>query len=131
MTQQPAVATPPLAPKGGDGAHASPARSSSRGLVDRPQEKEISTAKPAPEVPTPSSPADVSMAQEPLVPSSAAASAQATAVTLPPPPPIMPLALDPSDAHDVLGEALSALTRLRDDLQGADRRLVAGRLELI
>ena len=65
-----------------------------------------------------------------MVPSSAAASTQVAVVMLPPPP-IMPLALDPSDAPDVLGEALSALTRLRDDLQGADPRLVVGRLELI
>ena len=38
---------------------------------------------------------------------------------------------DPSASPDILERALSALTLLREDLQGTDRRLVAGRLELI
>ena len=48
-----------------------------------------------------------------------------------PPPSVTPLARDPSASLDALEKALSALTWLRDDLQGTDRRLVAGRLELI
>nr|XP_020164754.1 ralBP1-associated Eps domain-containing protein 1-like [Aegilops tauschii subsp. strangulata] len=84
-TQQPGMATPPPAQKGGNSPRASPARSSSRGPEDRPQEKSTSTAQPASEAPVLSSPA----------------------------------------------ESLSALTQLQDDLQGADHRLVVGRLELI
>nr|XP_020189255.1 uncharacterized protein LOC109774906 [Aegilops tauschii subsp. strangulata] len=122
--QQPAAATPPPARKGGDGADASPSRSSSRGPVDGSQEKATSTAKSAPGAPAPSSPVDVSMVKEPPASSSSSvASAQVAAVTLPPPPPISLLARDPSASPDSLEKALSALTRLRDDLQGADHRL--------
>nr|XP_040254228.1 nascent polypeptide-associated complex subunit alpha, muscle-specific form-like [Aegilops tauschii subsp. strangulata] len=130
-TLQPIAAAPPPVRKGSDGAHASPARSSSRGPVDWPQEKATSTAKAAPEAPIPSSPADVPRVQEPPVSSSTATSAQATTTTLPPPLLIMPLARDPSTSHDALEEAFSALTRLRGDLQGPNRRLASGHLELI
>nr|XP_020154870.1 nascent polypeptide-associated complex subunit alpha, muscle-specific form-like [Aegilops tauschii subsp. strangulata] len=129
-TQHPATAAPPLARKGGEGARASPARSSSRGPEDRPQEKTTSTAKSAPEAPAPSSPAEVPKVQEPPV-SSVATNSQALVMTLSPPPPIMPQGRDPSASPDALEEALSALTQLRDDLQGANRRLASGRLELI
>ena len=50
---------------------------------------------------------------------------------LPPPSPAVLLTPDPSSSADVLERALSALTLLREDLQGTDRRLVVGRLELI
>nr|XP_020157470.1 atherin-like [Aegilops tauschii subsp. strangulata] len=130
-TQQPATAAPPLARKGGNIPRASPAQSSSRGPEDRPQEKAISTAKPAPEALALSSPAEVPQAQEPPTSSSAATNSQILATTLPPPPPISPLACDPSASPNALEEALSALTQLRDDLQGADLRLVVGHLELI
>ena len=50
---------------------------------------------------------------------------------LSPPPSAALLTLDPSASPDILERALSALTLLREDLQGTDRRLVAGRLELI
>ena len=50
---------------------------------------------------------------------------------LPPPPPTTLLASDPSASPDVLERALSVMTLLREDLQGTDRRLVAGRLELV
>ena len=50
---------------------------------------------------------------------------------LPPSSPAALLTPDPSASPDILERALSALTLLQEDLQGADRRLVAGRLELI
>ena len=49
-------------------------------------------------------------------------------VLAPPPAPLVP---DPSASPDVLERALSEMTRLREDLQGADPHLVAGRLELV
>nr|XP_040256309.1 uncharacterized protein LOC109775784 [Aegilops tauschii subsp. strangulata] len=50
---------------------------------------------------------------------------------LPPPPPATLLTPDPSASPDGLERALSAMTRLREDLQGTDRHLVAGPLELV
>ena len=68
--------------------------------------------------------AEVSKAQEPPV-------SQAM-VTIPyPPPPAAPLIPGPSASPDVLERALSEMTRLREDLQGADPHLVAGRLEQV
>nr|XP_020165338.1 translation initiation factor IF-2-like [Aegilops tauschii subsp. strangulata] len=129
--QQPAAAAPPLVRKDGGGSRASAAGSSSRDSEARPQEKEISMAKPAPEVPAPSSPAGAPKAQEPPA-SSAAANLQALASVLPPPPlPATPLGRDPSASPDALEEALPVLTQLWDDLQGADSCLASGRLELI
>src|SRR4051812_30071520 len=109
----------------GDGdrdARASPARSPSQGLA------ELAGASLAP------------MAQvTPEVPLSAAATttvgAQQTpprdAVVVPPPlsPPAPPTAVSPTPPA-VLERAVAELERLRQDLLGADPRLVAGRLEL-
>ena len=47
------------------------------------------------------------------------------------PPPAVPLIPGPSASPDVLEHALLEMAQLREDLQGADRRLVAGRLELV
>nr|XP_020165581.1 brain acid soluble protein 1-like [Aegilops tauschii subsp. strangulata] len=130
MTQQPGLAAPPPAQKGGNSPCASPARSFLRGPEDQPHEKATSTAKPASEAPALNSLAEVPQAQELPASFSAAINSQILATMLHPPP-VSPLARDPSASPDALEEALSALTRLRDDLQGADRRLMAGRLELI
>nr|XP_020154924.1 MAP7 domain-containing protein 1-like [Aegilops tauschii subsp. strangulata] len=129
-TQQPAAAAPPSAGKGGDGARASLARSSSRGPDDRPQEKATSIAKPAPEAPAPCQPVEVPNAQEPPASSSAATNPQALAMMLTHPTLTMPMSIDPSASPDALEYVFSVLTRLRDDLQGPDCRLVSGRLEL-
>nr|XP_020170420.1 translation initiation factor IF-2-like [Aegilops tauschii subsp. strangulata] len=128
--QQPATAAPPLVRKDGGGSHASAAGSTSRDSEVRPQEKEISKARPAPEAPAPSSPTEAPKAQEPPA-SSAAANLQALVPMLSPPLPITPLGHDPSASLDALEEALPALTQLREDLQGTDRRLASGCLELI
>ena len=78
----------------------------------------------APEAPVSGSAAEVPKAQEPPA-------SQAMVTMLPPPPPAAPLAPGPSASPDVLERALSEMTRLREDLQGADPHLVAGRLELV
>nr|XP_020190845.1 atherin-like [Aegilops tauschii subsp. strangulata] len=129
-TQQLAPVAQPLARKSGDGSRASAAGSSSQDSGARPQEKAISMDKPAPEAPAPSLPAEAPKAQEPPA-SSGAINLQALASMLPPPLPITPLGRDPSASPHAPGEALSTLTQLRDDLQGANRRVAAGRLELI
>nr|XP_020165987.1 uncharacterized protein LOC109751511 [Aegilops tauschii subsp. strangulata] len=49
----------------------------------------------------------------------------------PSPPPAAPLLPGPSISPDVLERALLEMTRLREDLQGADPHLVAGRMELV
>ena len=67
--------------------------------------------------------AGVTKAQEPPV-------SQALVMT-PSPPPAAPLLPGPSISPDVLERALLEMTRLREDLQGADPYLVAGRLELV
>nr|XP_040249526.1 dynactin subunit 1-like [Aegilops tauschii subsp. strangulata] len=94
-----------------------------------PMEKEISIAKSAPVGPAPSSLAEVAKAQEPPAPS-ASANLQALVPTPSSPPSIVPLGRDPPASPNALGHALFALTQLHDDLQGADRRLASGRLEL-
>ena len=50
-------------------------------------------------------------------------------ITLPSSPPTPPTAISPTPST-VLDRAAAELDRLREDLQGADPRLVAGRLEL-
>nr|XP_020156656.1 microtubule cross-linking factor 1-like [Aegilops tauschii subsp. strangulata] len=125
-TQLPAVAVPPPARKGSNGSRASAAGSSSRDLEARPQEKVISTARPAPEAPAPRSPAEITKAQEP--PNLSTADLKALEPT--PPLPIVPLGRGPPASPDALEDALSALTQLRVNLQSADRRLASGRLEL-
>ena len=78
----------------------------------------------APEAPAPGSAAGASEAQE--LPASQAM------VTIPsPPPPAAPLIPSPSASLDVLERAFLEMTRLREDLQGADPLLVAGILELV
>ena len=78
----------------------------------------------APDVPTPGSVAEIAKAQEPP-------SSQAMVTTSPPPPSAALLPPGPSASPDVLERALSAMTLMREYLQGADRRLVVGRLELV
>nr|XP_040258420.1 translation initiation factor IF-2-like [Aegilops tauschii subsp. strangulata] len=123
-TSLPAPAASPSMEKGGVGAHVSPARSSSRDLGDNPREELGPVAPLAPEAPVSGSAAEVSKAQEPPV-------SQAMSTIPSPPPPAAPLIPGPSTSPDVLECALSQMTRLREDLQGADPRLVAGRLELV
>nr|XP_020186038.1 translation initiation factor IF-2-like [Aegilops tauschii subsp. strangulata] len=123
-TKSPAAVAPPSVGKGGDGARASPARLSSQGLGERPLEEAAPVAPLAPEVPMSGPVAVVPKAQE--LPAS-----RAMVTMLPPPPPAALLTPDPSASPDILEHALSALTLLREDLQGTDRRLVAGCLELI
>ena len=78
----------------------------------------------APEAPVSGSAAEVSKVQEPPV-------SQAM-VTIPsPPPPATPLIPGPSSSPDILERALSEMTGVREDLQGADPLLAAGRLELV
>ena len=76
----------------------------------------------APEVPVPGSAYEVPKAQEPLI-------SQAL-VTTSPPPPAAPLAPGSSASSAALERVLSEMAQLREDLLGADPRLVAGRLEL-
>nr|XP_020156657.1 vegetative cell wall protein gp1-like [Aegilops tauschii subsp. strangulata] len=123
-TGLPAPAASPSMEKGSVGAHVSPARSSSRGLGENPQEESAPVAPLAPEAPASGSAAEVSRAQEPPV-------SQAMVMIPYPPPPAAPLLPSPSASSDVLERALSEMTRLREDLQGADPLLVAGRLELV
>nr|XP_020186152.1 brain acid soluble protein 1-like [Aegilops tauschii subsp. strangulata] len=123
-TKSPAMAAPSSVEKGSDSARASPARSSSRDLGERPPKEAAPVAPLAPEVPTSGSVAGVPKAQE--LPAS-----QDMVMTLPPPSPAALLTKDPSASPDVLEHGLSVLTLLREDLQGTDRCLVAGRLELI
>nr|XP_020185402.1 MICOS complex subunit MIC60-like [Aegilops tauschii subsp. strangulata] len=115
-TNLPAAAASPSMEKGSDGAHASPARSSSRGLGEHPREESAPVAPLAREAPVSGSAAGVPKAQEPPV-------SQAMVTMLPPPPAAAPLVPDPSASPDVLERALSEMTRLREDLQGADPHL--------
>ena len=111
--------------KGGDGAHASPARSSSRGWVEHPREKSAPEAPLTREVPESGSGAEVQEAQE--LPAS-----QAMVTTTPlPPPSAMLLAPGSSASPDVLERALSKMVRLREDLQSAEPLLAAGHLGLV
>ena len=104
-------ATAPLSmSKGGDGARASPARSSSRGWVEHPREKSAPEAPLTREVPESGSGAEVQEAQE--LPASQAM------VTTTPLPPSSAMLLTPgsSASPDVLERALSEMARLREDL---------------
>ena len=122
-TGPPTAAAPLSMDKGSNGARASPARSSSRGLGEHTREESAPVAPLAPDVPTPGSVVEIAKAQEPP-------SSQAMVTTSPPPTSAALLSPGPSASPDVLERALSAMTLLREDLQGADPRLVAGRLEL-
>ena len=123
-TNPPAPFASPSVEKGCVGAHVSPAHSSSRGMGENPREESAPVASLAPEAPTSGSFAEASKDQE--VPASQAM------VTIPsPPPPAAPLIPGPSASPDVSERALLEMTRLREDLQGADPLLVAGCLELV
>ena len=102
--QGPIVVAPPPPQMDGVGLHAPATGSSSRGPEARPHEEVIPAADPALEALALTSPAEVPKAPESTVPSA---------------------------APDALEEALSMLNQLSSDLQGADRRRVSGRLELI
>nr|XP_020201746.1 ubiquitin carboxyl-terminal hydrolase 42-like [Aegilops tauschii subsp. strangulata] len=122
-TNPPAPSESPSVEKGSIGAHVSPARSSSQGMGENPQESAPVTSR-APEAPASGSASEASRAQEPPV-------LQAV-VTIPSPlPPTVSLIPSPSASPDILERTLLEMTRLRDDLQGADPLLVAGRLELV
>ena len=119
-------ATAPLSmSKGGDGARASPARSSSRGWVEHPREKSTPEAPLTREVPESGSGAEVQEAQE--LPAS---QAMVTTTPLPPPSAVLP-APGSSASPDVLERALSEMARLREDLQSVEPLLAARRLELV
>ena len=120
----PPAAAPLSMSKGRDDARASPSRSSLQGWVEHPREESTPEAPPAPEVLASGTGAGVPAAQEPLA-------SQAMATTSPPPPSAAPLYPGSSASPDVLERALSVMALLREDLQGTDRRLVAGRLELV
>nr|XP_020195786.1 uncharacterized protein LOC109781608 [Aegilops tauschii subsp. strangulata] len=123
-TNLPAPAASPSMEKGSIGAHVSPARSSLRGLGEDPREESAPVAPLAPEAPVSSSAAEVSKAQEPPV-------SQAMVSIPSPPSPAALLIPGPSASPDVLERALPEIARLREDLQGADPRLVARCLELV
>nr|XP_020188268.1 MAP7 domain-containing protein 1-like [Aegilops tauschii subsp. strangulata] len=123
-TSLPAPAASPSVEKGSVGAHVTPARSSTRGLGENPREESAPVAPLAPEAPASGSAAEVSKVQEPPV-------SQAMVMIPSPPSPAALLIPGPSASRDVLERALSEMTRLREDLQGADPHLVAGRLELV
>ena len=112
----------PLPAKEGDGdARASPARSSSRGLVELAGASSAPMAQATPEVSLPHVVATAVGAQQVLP--------RDVVVTLPSSPPTPPTAVSPTPST-ILDRASAELDRLWQDLLGADPRLVAGRLEL-
>nr|XP_020197612.1 MAP7 domain-containing protein 1-like [Aegilops tauschii subsp. strangulata] len=101
------AAVPPPAQKDEAGSRALPAGLSSRGSEAQPQEKAITVAKPAPEAPALSSPAEVPKAPE--SPALSAATASPVLTLAPSPPPSnMPSGHDSSAVPGVLEEALVA-----------------------
>ena len=115
------MAVPPSAEKGGDSTRTSPARSPLRGQDEHRREESAPAAPLAPEASVPGSASEVPKALEPLI-------SQALVTTLPPP--AAPLAPSSSASSAALERVLSGMAQLREDLLGADPRLVAGRLEL-
>ena len=104
-TNLPASATSPSIKKGSIGARVSPARSSSRGMGENPQEESARVAPLAPEAPASGPAAEVSRAQEPPV--------SRAMVTIPSPSPLAaPLIPGHSASPDVLERALLEMTRL-------------------
>nr|XP_040258458.1 MAP7 domain-containing protein 1-like [Aegilops tauschii subsp. strangulata] len=116
------VAAPPSAEKGGGSTRTSPARSPSRGQGRHHREESAPVAPLAPEVPTPGSTDEIPKTLEPLI-----SHAQ---VTTSPAPSAALLAPGSSASSTTLERVLSEMAQLREDLMGADLRLVAGRLEL-
>ena len=123
VPRSPPAAAPLSMSRGGDIARASLARSSSRGLVEHPQEKSTPEAPLTWEVPESGSGAEVQEAQEPP-----ASQAMVATTLLPPAVPLLPGS--PSSSA-FLERALSEITQLQEDLLGADPCLVASRLELV
>mgnify|MGYP005797973009 CR=1 FL=1 len=119
----PPVTAPLFVSKGGNGAGASPVRSSSRGWVEHPREESAPEAPLTQEVPASGSGAEVQEAQE--LPASQAM------VTTTPLPPSVPLLPGSPSSSAFLERALSEMTQLQEDLLGADLCLVASRLELV
>ena len=117
-----AAVAAPSTKKGGDNTHTSPARSPSRDQEGRRHEESAPEVPLTPELPMSGLAAEVPKAQEPYV-------SQAL-VMASPPSPAAPLFSGSSASSAVLEHALSEMTQLREDLLGADPRLVAGRLEL-
>ena len=112
----------PLPAKEGDrDAQASPTQSSSRGLAEPAGASSAPMAQVTPEVPLPAAATTAVGAQQ--------APPQDAVVALPPSPPTPPTAVSPTPPA-VLDRAAAELDRLRQDLLGADPRLVVGRLEL-
>ena len=110
----------PFPEKEGDrDAQASPARASSRVQVEPAGASSAPLTQATPEVPLLDAASTAVVAQ--LVPS------QGTLVSLPSSPPTPSTAASP---NTVLDCAIAGLDRLRQDLPGADPRLVVGRLEL-
>ena len=109
-------AAAPLPDKGGDcDAWASPARASSRGQAEPAGASSAPLTQATPEVPLLDAASTAVVAQ--LVPP------QDTVVTLPSPPPTPLTAASPTT---VLDRAVAELDHLRQDLLGADPRLLGG-----
>ena len=100
-------------------AQPSSARSSSRGLTEPAGASSSPMAQVAPEV-LPSAAAATAVGARQTPPQDAAA-------VLPPSPPTPPAAISPTPSA-VLDRVVAELDRLRQDLLGADPRLVAGRM---
>ena len=113
------MAAPLPAKEDGRDARSSPARAYSRGLAELVGASSDPMAQATPEVPLPDAATTAVGAQQALP--------QDTVVTLPSSPPTPPTAASP---NTILDRAIAGLDRLRQDLLGADPRLVAGRLEL-
>ena len=108
-TKSPAVAAPSSAGKGSESTRASPARSSSRDLGERPLEEAAPMAPLAPKAPASGSAAEVPKAQEP-------SASHAIVTMLPLPSSATLLSPDSSTSPDILERALSVMTLLREDL---------------
>src|SRR4051812_17322746 len=111
------AATPPPVEEGGRDARASPARSSSRGLAELAGASSAPMAQVTPMVPLPTAATTVVGAQQ-------APPQDAVVLPSPPSPLAPPTAVSPTPPA-VLERAVAGLDRLRQDLLGADPRLVA------
>src|SRR3954471_21386938 len=133
--EAPSAATPLTAGEGDRETRASPAHSSLRGLAEMAGESPAPMAQATPEVLLPAATATAVGAQQ--------TPPQDTVVLPPlPSPPVPPAAASPTPpvvlaradvsphSSSILERAAAELDRLRQDLLGADPRLVAGCLEL-